>query len=54
MAEIEPLLTGPSWSGVHMLWLDLRWDPIRDDSRFQALLEEHRNQSVDHRARALR
>jgi serine/threonine-protein kinase len=41
LAEIEPLLAGPSWTSVHMLRLDPIWDPIRDDPRFQALLEKY-------------
>ncbi len=43
LAEIEPLLAGPSVTSVHMLRLDPRWDPIRNDPRFQALLEKYGN-----------
>lgn len=43
LAEIEPLLAGPSWVTAHILHLDPRWDPIRDDPRFQALLETYGN-----------
>ena len=43
LAEIERLLTGVSTLTVHMLRLDPRWDPIRDDPRFQALLVKHAN-----------
>jgi TolB-like protein len=43
LAEIEPLLAGPSFTSVHILRLDPRWDPIRDDPRFQALLEKYEN-----------
>lgn len=36
--EIHRLLAGPSLLGVHMLWLDSRWDSTRNDPRFQVLL----------------
>jgi eukaryotic-like serine/threonine-protein kinase len=39
--EIEWLLASPSWLSVHTLRLDPRWDPIRDQPRFQALLAKH-------------
>jgi hypothetical protein len=40
--EIERLLAGPSYDiSVHTLRLDPRWDPIRDDPRFQALLKKY-------------
>ena len=42
-AEIEPLLTGPSVTSVHLFRLDPRYDPIRDEPRFQALLEKYEN-----------
>jgi eukaryotic-like serine/threonine-protein kinase len=36
---VERLLGGPSWfTSVHTLRLDPRWNPIRDHTRFQALL----------------
>jgi TolB-like protein/Flp pilus assembly protein TadD len=41
--EIERLLAGPSWLSVHTLRLDPRWDPIRNDPRFQALLVKYAN-----------
>jgi TolB-like protein/tetratricopeptide (TPR) repeat protein len=39
--EIERLLAGPSALSVHTLRLHPRWDPIRDDPRFRALLERY-------------
>jgi serine/threonine-protein kinase len=41
--EIERLLTEPSSTTVHTLRLDPRWDPIREDRRFQALLVKYAN-----------
>jgi serine/threonine protein kinase/tetratricopeptide (TPR) repeat protein len=38
---IEPSVAGPSFFSVHNLRLDPRWDPIRDDPRFRALLERY-------------
>jgi serine/threonine-protein kinase len=43
LEAIEPLLAGPSWLSVQLLRLDPRWDPIRDDPRFQALLVNYEN-----------
>jgi hypothetical protein len=39
--EIERLLPGPSWLSVHTVRLDPRWDPIRANPRFQALLKKY-------------
>ncbi len=39
--EIERLLAAPSWLSVHALRLDPRWDPIRDQPRFRALLVKY-------------
>ena len=39
--EIERLLSGPSLTSVHTLPLDPRWDPIRDQPRFKALLVKY-------------
>jgi serine/threonine-protein kinase len=39
--EIERLLARPSWLSVHTLRIDPRWDPIRNDPRFQALLRRY-------------
>ena len=40
--EVERILGGASEQfSVHVLRLDPRWDPIRDEPRFQALLVEY-------------
>jgi eukaryotic-like serine/threonine-protein kinase len=39
--EIERLLARPSHLSVHTLRLDPRWDPIRDNPRFKALLAKY-------------
>jgi serine/threonine protein kinase/Flp pilus assembly protein TadD len=39
--EIGRLLAEPSWLSVHTLRLDPCWDPIRDHSRFKALLVKY-------------
>jgi len=41
--EIERLLAGPSLLTVHTLRLDPRWDPIREQPRFKALLVKFAN-----------
>ncbi|UCG86499.1 MAG: protein kinase [Gemmatimonadota bacterium] len=43
LAELEPLLAGPSLTSAHMVRLDPRYDPIRDDPRFEALLDKYVN-----------
>ena len=40
---LKPELAGPSFVSVHALRLDPRWDPIRNDPRFQALLVKYAN-----------
>jgi hypothetical protein len=44
---IEQLLSGPSWISVHTLRLDPRWDPVRDEQGFQALLREFQGDARD-------
>jgi TolB-like protein/Flp pilus assembly protein TadD len=41
LGEIERLLGGPSWTSGQVLRLDPRFDSIRDDARFQALLRKY-------------
>ena len=43
LAEIELLLAGPSITSVHMVRMDPRYDPIRENPRFQALLDRYEN-----------
>jgi len=42
LEQIEYLLTNPSWISVPWLEMDPRWSPLRDNPRFQALLQQHR------------
>ncbi len=39
--EVERLLVGPSLISVHTLRLDPRWDPIRENPRFKALMAKY-------------
>jgi serine/threonine-protein kinase len=41
LVEIERLLSGPSWLSVNMLRVDPRWNPVRDQPRFKALLAKY-------------
>jgi eukaryotic-like serine/threonine-protein kinase len=43
LEEIEAILRGPGGISVHTLRLDPRWDPIRDNPRFKALLVKYAN-----------
>ena len=44
IAELDAYLAGPGWWSIDGLLPDPRWDPIRDDPRFQALVEKYRRQ----------
>jgi len=44
---LEEMLPAPSWLTVHILEVDPIWDPLRDNARFQALLEEYAD-DVEH------
>ena len=41
LVEIQRLLAAPSFLSIHTLRLDPRWDPIRNDRRFKALLTQY-------------
>jgi TolB-like protein/Flp pilus assembly protein TadD len=45
LAEIERVLARPSDESIHTIRLDPRYDPIRDDPRFLALLEQYAHQN---------
>jgi len=38
LAQLQTLVTGPSWTSAQALRLDPRYDPIRDDPRFGRLM----------------
>jgi hypothetical protein len=39
--QLEVLLSHPSFISVPLLRLDPRWDPLRKNPRFEALLAKH-------------
>jgi len=41
LERLEYLLSNPSYLSAPFLRMDSRWDPLRDDPRFQALLEKY-------------
>ena len=41
LREIEQRVAGPSETSAHVLRLDPRWGPIRNDPRCQALLKKY-------------
>ena len=43
VAELDSLLAGPSWTSAHLIRLDPRYDRIRGDPGFQALLVRYAN-----------
>jgi len=38
---LEKLLTVPGWTSVNLLRLDPIYDPLRENPRFQTLVEQH-------------
>jgi serine/threonine protein kinase/tetratricopeptide (TPR) repeat protein len=45
VARLDTLLSVPSWISVAWLEMDPRWNDLRDDPRFQALLRKHSQNS---------
>jgi serine/threonine-protein kinase len=43
VTELEPVLDGPSRVSAPLIGLDPRYDPIRQDPRFQRLLRKYAN-----------
>jgi tetratricopeptide (TPR) repeat protein len=41
LEQLEHLLSNPSFYSAPFLRMDPRWDPLRDDPAFQALLEKY-------------
>jgi tetratricopeptide (TPR) repeat protein len=41
LERLQYLLDNPSWMSAPFLRMDPRWKPLRDDPRFQKLLDEH-------------